>query len=125
MTGFDSLDEAITIVHKQQSAPTDLENLRTNLRRSEDKRWRWHWDPAVIRPREPAEAEHAAERVPATARLVSVPTLMLRDNNSSTKSDLPPTVARTRYIDLADAGRLLANGLPAQMTAFLGEVAPR
>ena len=49
--GFDTLDQAADAVaaylpHRERPATTD--GLRRNLRRREDGRWYWHWDPSML-----------------------------------------------------------------------------
>ena len=49
-SGFESLDEVADMIaeyNPQRPRPTDLNGLRTNLRRRGD-RWYWHWDPKFI-----------------------------------------------------------------------------
>src|SRR5690349_14250852 len=49
-SGFGSLDEvadAIQEYNPHRPRPTDLDGLKTNLRRR-DGRWYWHWDPKFI-----------------------------------------------------------------------------
>ena len=48
--GFASLDEVADMIaeyNPHRPRPTDLNGLRTNLRRRGD-RWYWHWDPQFI-----------------------------------------------------------------------------
>ena len=50
MSGFDSLDEVADMIQEynpHRPRPTDLDGLRTNLRRRAG-RWYWHWDPKFI-----------------------------------------------------------------------------
>ena len=49
--GFASLDEvadAIQAYNPHRPRPSDLGGLQKNLRRGDDGRWYWHWDPAFI-----------------------------------------------------------------------------
>ncbi len=51
ISGFDSLDDAADAVaaylpHRKR--PRSIDGLRRNLRKREDGRWYWHWDPNVI-----------------------------------------------------------------------------
>ena len=49
-SGFESLDEVADMIQEynpHRPRPTDLDGLRTNLRRRGD-RWYWHWDPKFI-----------------------------------------------------------------------------
>ena len=59
--GFASLEEAADAVaayREHRARPSDLAGLAKNLRRGDDGRWRWHWDPKFLEPR-PPHAQHA------------------------------------------------------------------
>ena len=49
--GFASLEEAADAVaayREHRARPSDLAGLAKNLRRGDDGRWRWHWDPKFM-----------------------------------------------------------------------------
>ena len=51
LDGFDTLDQAAEAVAKylpHRSRPDDVTGLKKNLRKTDDGRYRWHWDPAMI-----------------------------------------------------------------------------
>ena len=59
--GFATLDEvadAIAAYNPHRPRPTDLHGLEKNLRRRDDGRWYWHWDPTFI----------GGRRLPAVSR---------------------------------------------------------
>lgn len=113
MSGFDSLDEVADMIQEynpHRGRPTDLEGLRTNLRRR-DGRWYWHWDPKFIDgtsarpPIEVTEVDrmHAAvEAILATG----VPMLLVRGQMSDlvTKERADEFIARFPAIDFVDVG---------------------
>ncbi|MEE8247430.1 MAG: alpha/beta fold hydrolase, partial [Alphaproteobacteria bacterium] len=52
--GYASLEEAadaIAAYRRHRSRPDDLSGLAKNLRRGEDGRYRWHWDPRFVNRR--------------------------------------------------------------------------
>ena len=49
--GFASLEEAADAVaayREHRARPSDLQGLAKNLRRGDDGRYRWHWDPKFM-----------------------------------------------------------------------------
>jgi pimeloyl-ACP methyl ester carboxylesterase len=95
-SGFDSLDEVADMIaqyNPHRTRPTDLDGLRTNLRRRGD-RWYWHWDPQFISgtsARPPAE-------VVETDRLYAAVEAILRD-------DVPMLLVRGQMSDLVSQER--------------------
>jgi pimeloyl-ACP methyl ester carboxylesterase len=87
--GFGSLEEAAASVaayNPHRRRPPNLEHLERNLRRAQDGRWRWHWDPAFMTiPDEPARALRH-RRFVAAAEDVRVPTLLVRGERSEVVS---------------------------------------
>ncbi len=115
--GFATLDEAADAVAAYQPhrpRPRDPSGLRKNLRRREDGRWYWHWDPAFIdadgrtprRTRDPGRLDDAA----AALRL---PVLLVRGGSSDVVSAegaavFCQQVPHARYVDVADAHHMVA-----------------
>lgn len=116
--GFADLDEAADAVHAynpHRPRPKDPSGLVKNLRRHDDGRWYWHWDPAFTNPeRRRSEADLMAPDYAVTcARALRQPTLLVRGRLSDIVSDT--TVAEFRalvphaeYIDVSDAGHMVA-----------------
>ncbi len=78
--GFASMEEAADAIsaylpHRPRPSVTD--GLARNLRRRDDGRYRWHWDPRLIASirREPI---HDRRRLTAAARRLGTPTLLIR-----------------------------------------------
>ena len=49
--GFGSLEEVADAVQEynpHRPRPDNLDGLRKNVRRRDDGRWYWHWDPAFM-----------------------------------------------------------------------------
>jgi len=111
--GFANLDEcadhiASYIPHRPR--PTDLRGLAKNLRLGKDGRYRWHWDPNMINPR---RRRRDPERLLAAARSLKVPTMLVRGKISDVVSDettneFLEAVPHAKYVDVADAGHMVA-----------------
>lgn len=114
--GFETLEDAaraIAAYNPHRPPPKDLSGLAKNLRRGEDGRWRWHWDPRFMslgvdgsRPsRNPVQLEEAARRV-------TVPTLLVRGRQSDLLSEegaraFLEQVPHARYADVSGAGHMV------------------
>lgn len=120
-TGFASLDEVADSIQRynpHRPRPTDLSGLDKNLRRGEDGRWYWHWDPAFITgrrsgPDETRSSLVAEGRLQAAARGVSIPTLLVRGRVSDLLSEegaqeLVELIPHAELADVAGAGHMVA-----------------
>ncbi|HEY5856365.1 MAG TPA: alpha/beta hydrolase [Aldersonia sp.] len=88
--GFATLDEAADAVAEylpHRTRPRSPEGLRRNLRRRDDGRWYWHWDPAMLDARDMGEAERRTEDLEDATRGLRIPTLVLRGRMSDVVSD--------------------------------------
>ena len=86
--GFASLDAANQAVaaylpHREGKDP---DRLRSQLRRREDGRWHWHWDPRLLGP-VASSAEQYIPRLQAAAARIQIPTLLLSGSLSDVVSD--------------------------------------
>jgi pimeloyl-ACP methyl ester carboxylesterase len=132
--GFATLDEAadaIAAYNPHRPRPTDLRGLEKNLRRNEDGRWYWHWDPRFIAGKGgPSElTDHA--RLSACARALTVPTLLVRGRMSDILSEegareMLELVPHARYADVSGAGHMVAgdrnDAFTAAVVAFLDDL---
>lgn len=112
--GFGTLEEASDVVAAympNRKRPVDIRGLEKNLRRHEDGRYRWHWDPAFMRER--LFSQEDEDRLMAAARGVKAPVLLVR----GLASDLvgveqvrafQKLVPHARFVDVADAGHMVA-----------------
>ncbi len=119
--GFGSLEDvadAIAAYNPHRPRPTNLRGLEKNLRRHDDGRWYWHWDPAFIGGRLGGADETRAslidpERLQDAARALTVPTLLVRGRSSDLLSEegaqeLLALVPHAELVDVAGAGHMVA-----------------
>jgi len=95
-SGFDSLDEVADMIaeyNPHRPRPTDLDGLRTNLRRR-GERWYWHWDPKFISGTSPFPPIEVTD----TDRLYAAIEAILR-------SDVPMLLVRGQMSDLVSQER--------------------
>jgi pimeloyl-ACP methyl ester carboxylesterase len=129
--GFASLDEAADVIAEylpHRRRPKDTAGLEKNLRRGADGRYRWHWDPKLMRVWniehvDPDEAKRTTEERLAAARGLKVPVLLVRGRTSDVVSEdvareFLSLVPHARYTDLA-AGHMVAGD---RNDAFTGAV---
>jgi pimeloyl-ACP methyl ester carboxylesterase len=122
LEGFASLEEAADAIaaylpHRKRR--TDLSGLAKNLRLGDDGRYRWHWDPDMIRSWDPEhwsdtrnrQAE-IQERLDGAAKL-TIPVLLVRGRMSDVVSEenakeFLEYVPHAEYVDLKDAAHMVA-----------------
>jgi pimeloyl-ACP methyl ester carboxylesterase len=119
-SGFESLDEvadAIAEYNPHRARPTDLDGLRTNLRRRGD-RWYWHWDPkfisniASLPPTEVADVDRLNAAV-ETILAGGVPMLLVRGQVSDLVSqeradEFLARFSQVEFVDVRGAGHMVA-----------------
>jgi pimeloyl-ACP methyl ester carboxylesterase len=115
--GFASLEEVAEAVAgylPHRDRPNDLGGLAKNLRRGDDGRLRWHWDPRFLARGAPrlADSDHS-ERMDAAARGLRIPTLLVRGRLSDLLSEAGARhflelVPHARYADVSGAGHMVA-----------------
>jgi pimeloyl-ACP methyl ester carboxylesterase len=123
--GYASLDavaDAIAEYNPHRPRPKDLKGLEKNLRRSEDGRYHWHWDPAFLAgPRrfsspENSETEHKVSdpgMLDQAARSLTLPTLLVRGRMSDLLSEegakiFLEQVPHAKFADVSGAGHMVA-----------------
>lgn len=118
--GFGSLEEvadAVAAYNPHRPRPTDLSGLAKNLRRREDGRWIWHWDPSFItqggRARGGGSSLTDPDRLARTAAAITLPTLLVRGRSSDLLSEegareFLQLVPHAEYADVAGAGHMVA-----------------
>lgn len=121
LDGFASLEEAadaIAAYNPHRPRPTDLSGLAKNLRRRDDGRWHWHWDPAFVQGKfgSPDETRASIIRPDRLGRAVDalrVPTLLVRGRSSDLLSEegaraFLDRAPHAEYADVAGAGHMVA-----------------
>ena len=76
--------DAISAYLPHRPRPRSLSGLAKNLRRGDDGRYRWHWDPRFLEARRDS-ARHAAEleaHLKSAARHLTIPVLLVRGRES-------------------------------------------
>ena len=79
--GFKSLEEAASYISKflpHRQKPKDLSGLNKNLRKKEDDRFYWHWDPKFLEGRDRKNNEEYFKPLEVAANNVKKPTLLIR-----------------------------------------------
>jgi pimeloyl-ACP methyl ester carboxylesterase len=122
LDGFASLEEAADAIaaylpHRERR--TDLTGLAKNLRLGDDGRYRWHWDPEMIRSWDPddwSDAKAAQDEIEArldAAKELDLPVLLIRGRLSDVVSEdnaqeFLRVVPHAEYVDLKDASHMVA-----------------
>ncbi|WP_375482641.1 alpha/beta fold hydrolase [uncultured Jatrophihabitans sp.] len=134
-TGFADLDEvadAVAAYNPHRPRPTSTDGLRKNVRRRDDGRWYWHWDPRMMR----ADADEPSRQVDvdmlrSAARRISVPTLLVRGRQSDVLSeegvrDFLELVPHAGFVDVGGTGHMVAgddnDAFGGAITEFLARV---
>ncbi|MDX3886281.1 MAG: alpha/beta fold hydrolase [Sphingomonas sp.] len=132
--GFDSLEqaaEAIAAYLPHRPRPRSLDGLAKNLRRGEDDRYYWRWDPAFVRPRDDWDPEATNRRLSAALQTVDAPILLVRGTRSEVVSeeslrDFKALRPDAEIAEIADARHMVAgDDNDAFLTAIIAFVARR
>jgi pimeloyl-ACP methyl ester carboxylesterase len=133
-TGFATLEEAadaITAYLPHRPRPKSLAGLAKNLRRGDDGRYRWHYDPAFVHHQGARDDDEREQRLSTAARRLSVPVLLVRGGASELVSEaiareFIALVPKARYVDVQGAGHMVAGDVNDHFTQsvvqFLGEL---
>lgn len=116
--GFASVEEAAEAVARylpNRKRPPSAEGLRKNLRRHDDGRYRWHWDPRFLEGPRPINTgrDEIVERLIAATRNLKVPTLLVRGGQSELVSEdhareFLSLAPHARFADISEAGHMVA-----------------
>lgn len=116
--GFATLEEAAAAIAAylpNRARPRSLDGLAKNLRKGDDGRYRWHWDPAFIDG--PRNINHGAEtvqqRLVEAARGLEIPVLLVRGQQSELVTEeaveaFREMVPHADFIDVSGAGHMVA-----------------
>jgi pimeloyl-ACP methyl ester carboxylesterase len=113
--GFDTLEQAGDAVadylhHRRR--PSVLNGLDNNLRKGEDGRYYWHWDPALLDGWQIDKVRHE-ERMLAAAKRIRVPLLLVRGIDSDVVTpeiveEFLTILPHARSVDVPGAGHMVA-----------------
>jgi pimeloyl-ACP methyl ester carboxylesterase len=114
--GFASLEEvadAIAAYNPLRPRPQSLDGLRKNVRRHDDGRWYWHWDPAFMRIDDEPQRRIDPDRLRVAASHISIPTLIVRGAQSDVVSDagladMLELIPQAQVVDVKAAGHMVA-----------------
>lgn len=116
--GFTTVEEAAEAVAAylpHRPKPKSNEGLRKNLRRGDDGRWRWHWDPQFLESRGPdgGDRDGLEAGLTAAARRLAIPTLLVRGASSELVKpeharDFLQLVPHAEYADVSGARHMVA-----------------
>lgn len=114
--GFADLDEvarAVSAYNPTRPRPASNDGLMKNLRRGDDGRLYWHWDPAFQTHRADRGSSTMFERMDAAARRVRIPTLLVRGKASEVVStagvaQLNSLIPHAETVDVEGAGHMVA-----------------
>ncbi len=92
-----------------------MNGLAKNLRRGDDGRYRWHWDPRFLTG-ENAVTHTGADlqpRLDAAARRLDIPTLLVRGKLSELVGEAEAReflslVPHAEFVDVSEAGHMVA-----------------
>lgn len=135
--GFASLEEAADAVaayYPERPRPKDPSGLMKNLRRRDDGRLYWHWDPVMFGVEDPSQFHEPLQR--STRKFgerPDVPVLVVRGKLSDIVSDESVAAFRAKVphaetVDVSDAGHMVAgdknDAFNAAVLAFLNQNMP-
>lgn len=135
--GFASLDDvadAIAVYNPVRKRPAKLDGLRKNVRRHDDGRWYWHWDPAFMQIDREAVRDADSDRLAKAAAQIDIPTLIVRGRQSDIVSDagiaeMKQLIPHAAAVDVGAAGHMVAGDdndvFTTSLEQFLAAVAGR
>jgi pimeloyl-ACP methyl ester carboxylesterase len=88
--GFGSLEEAADHISKflpHRNKPKDLSGLNKNLRKKDDNRFYWHWDPKFLAGRKEKNNKEYFKPLEEAAINIKQPTLLIRGALSDVLTD--------------------------------------
>lgn len=115
--GFDSLEavaDAVAAYNPHRPRPKDVSGLEKNLRRGEDGRWRWHWDPDFLKvDPDTSDSFITPTLLDDAAESLTLPTLLVRGKVSDLLSEegartFLEQVPHAAFADVSGAGHMVA-----------------
>ncbi len=128
--------EAVAAYLPHRARPRDTTGLRHNLRRNDDGRWVWHWDPEILTQARPLIQEQAqlSERLTTAATRLRQPCLLVRGADSDVLTtgiarEFTELAANATLAEVPHAGHMVAgdnnNAFTAAIRAWLDTFAVR
>lgn len=113
--GFASLDEAADTIAKylpNRPKRSDNSGLAKNLKKDADGRYRWHWDPELLRSLDTDRFDED-HRLENAAKNLTLPTLLIRGKASDIVSkegaeEFRDLVPHAEHVDVSGAGHMVA-----------------
>jgi non-heme chloroperoxidase len=114
--GFASLEEAAEAVAAylpHRPRPRNTDGLRRNLRRGDDGRWYWHWDPRMLQGEGRIDPTRMRGLLDDAARAVRIPTLLVRGGRSRVLSmegvrAFQTLIPHAEFVNIAEADHMVA-----------------
>ena len=116
--GFATIEEAadaIAVYLPERKRPNSLAGLQKNLRKGDDGRWRWHWDPGFIDGPMSINtvSKDFQQNLLDSAADLDIPTLLVRGARSELVSEeyakeFLSLAPHAHYADVSDAGHMVA-----------------
>jgi non-heme chloroperoxidase len=129
--GFATLEQAADAIETympQRNRPRNLQGLSKNLRRRDDGRFYWHWDPKFLTRKPGMDPTTLFARISTAAEKIRIPTLLIRGELSEIVSDagvedFRKLMPAAEYVNLQGAGHMVAgdknNAFNAAVIEFL------
>ncbi len=136
LDGFESLDHAADTVAAylpHRPRPKDHSGLMKNLRRREDGRFYWHWDPRIFSQDRTDQRDAMIEELNNACRHIRQPTLLVRGSHSEIVTEeaarhFQSLIPGSEWVDVHGARHMVAGDnndeFSAAIIEFLGRVAP-
>ena len=131
---MDEAADAVAAYYPERPRPKDPSGLMKNLRRRDDGRLYWHWDPVMFGVEDPSQFREPLQR--STNKLgqrPEVPVLVVRGKLSDIVSDESIAAFRAKVphaetVDVSDAGHMVAgdknDAFNAAVAGFLRQHLP-
>jgi pimeloyl-ACP methyl ester carboxylesterase len=130
--GFESLEDvadAIAEYNPHRQRARNLAGLERVVRRGDDGRYRWHWDPRFMSETGPAEVADR-ERLLRAARNLQLPTLLVRGRESDIISpegaeEFLAAAPHAEFVDVSGAGHMVAGDRNDAFTSAVADFLQR
>ncbi|MDT0575372.1 alpha/beta hydrolase [Croceicoccus sp. F390] len=125
--GFASLEEAgeaVARYNPNRKRPASAAGLGKNMRQGADGRYRWHWDPAFVAPREGWDPEAFERRLMTAAGRIAAPVQIVRGEHSDVVDaealhELAQSLPMVDTVQIEDAGHMIVGDNNADFNAAI------